>query len=190
MKPTLRRLTLATAVALTITRTACGTPASTDNGVPAVDPALTTATALNNLVTYMTDTLGALNPATSLARANPVAGADSLSDGNNVPCNDNDQTGRGPVNFQFSLFVHDLPANGGPAALDAIEATWSAKGWAPQRDSRGSTQTIRAVARGGYALSAVLNNRGTVALSGSSPCYPYANADIKASAPRAIPHPA
>lgn len=190
MNPTLRVLTLAAATAMTITLTACGTSASTDNGVPAVDSALTTATALNTLVAYMTDTLGALNPGTSLARTNPVAGADSLSDGNNVPCDDNDQTGSGPVNFQFSLFVQDLPDNGGPAALDAIEATWSAKGWAPQRDSSGSTDKIQAVAEGGYALSAVLNNRGTVALSGSSPCYPFVNADTSASAPSTIPYPA
>ena len=51
------------------------------------------------------------------------------------------------------------------------------------------TRKVQAVAQGGYALSAVLNNRGALALSGSSPCFPFSNADPGAGAPSAIPHP-
>lgn len=181
--------TLLTAAALTVALTACVASAQTDKGAPSVDTTLRTSVAMNNLVAFMTDTLGALGPATSLARTNPVAGADSLSDGTNVPCEDNNQTGHGPVSFQLSLFVQGLADGSGPQALDAIEARWSSKGWAPRRNTSGSTRKVQAVAQGGYALSAVLNNRGALALSGSSPCFPFSNADPGAGAPSAIPHP-
>jgi hypothetical protein len=151
-----------------------------------VDPNLTQAVVQRQITDYLTQVLGVLPAQLTLSQASPTPGKDPFDPNIAVPCDDNDQTATGPLNVQDSYWVHGMGDGQQQATLDAISAAFTEKGWTVTNDNNGS---IRGFTPDGYALIADLNTVGELSLSGSTPCFPRANADAKAIGTSSIAHP-
>lgn len=85
--------------------------------------------------------------------------------------------------------MHGISNGQQDAALQALRSAFAGNGWQPRQDDAAGQKIIKASTPDGYALIANLNDVGGLSLTGSSPCFPRANADAKAVGSSTIAHP-
>ncbi len=152
-----------------------------------MDPSFTESAAQDRLVALAKDTLGTLPVGTELTRDNPTLGrTPRFRTSRTLPCDDNDQTGAGPVNLQFERWVQGTLPEQANGHLDAALALWKGRGWSVRDDGKPSLRQVRAFTDDGYALTLYSNDIGYLTLAGSSPCFPRANTGAGTPLPATI----
>jgi len=181
-------MTLRRAVALLVLVTVLSACGSTKG--KQMDPEFTATAAQTQLLELFSQTLALLPAETSLSleRSSPKLQSHDL--GVSAPCDDNDQTGKGPVNLSIAYWVHGVPQGVERKYVDMVAAGWAEKGWSPRDDGGAQSRIVRGYPLRGYAVIIQVNPVGGVSLTGSSPCFPFANVNVTTPQPRTVPHPA
>ncbi|MBF6064713.1 hypothetical protein IU500_24755 [Nocardia terpenica] len=161
---------------------------SMTSGVP-VDPALTEASARQQTITYLTDTLRRLPANISLSWQHPEFPQTVFGDATVAPCIDDDTVPNRPYNVGANYWVIGVPAGKSHEYVDSFVKAWEQLGWKPVRDDHDPQMPqVRAGTPDGYLLTLTQNPRGDLAVSMSSPCFPQ---DKKGGQPipQTIAHP-
>ncbi|SEL56992.1 hypothetical protein [Rhodococcus maanshanensis] len=170
-----------TGVGRTLTASALGAvvllaAACSSDEEPHVDTALTEVAAAAALVEYFGEALSALPEGASLTLAHPSSSIGAFNPGGVTPCDDNDGDAAGPVFLTLNYWVSGIPEGGAAQELDAIAAYWDDRDRPLVRRSSGEGSTAVATMPDGSAIVAHDNGRGSLSVSGTSACFPRANA--------------
>jgi len=106
-----------------------------------------------------------------------------------VPCDDNDQSGTGPVDLRFARWLQGTRPEQASGYVDTVTAAWKARGWDTDDNANPGIRRVRATTGDGYTLIMTVNDMGYLSLAGSSPCFPRANAEPGTPMPATILHP-
>jgi hypothetical protein len=143
---------------------------------PDMDTALTEGAASAALVEHFGEALSALPEGASLTLAHPGSPVGAFPPGGVTPCDDNDGDAAGPVFLTLNYWVSGIPEGGAAQNLDAIAAHWEGRDRPLVRRSTDGGRTAVATMPDGSAIVAHDNGRGSLSLSGTSACFPRANA--------------
>lgn len=152
---------------------------------------LTESVARDHINTYLLDTLRALPPGVGLSVTpdNPDLGALGPQVVLNVPCDDNNDDPRNPVQTQIAYWITGLPSGQTDHYFGVIRDYWTGRGYRLNPDS---TSHWAAVATpDGYSLA--LNNAGkgdgSVSITSGSPCFPKSAEDTTTPQPTELERP-
>lgn len=151
---------------------------------------LTEMAARQQIVDYMSRTIGILPKSISFKLESPTSPGARFGPGTVAPCDDNDHEATGPVNLALNYWVHGVRPSDFDDNLHNLVGAWKGWGWsATEEDSPGSTQG-KAGTPDGYTLIIEDNHVGGYSITGVSPCFPRANTGTSTPQPASIEHPA
>ncbi|MFD4267426.1 hypothetical protein [Rhodococcus sp. NPDC058481] len=143
---------------------------------PDVDTALTESAASRVLVGYLEESLSALPKGASLTLAHPSSPVGAFNPGGVTPCDDSDTDATGPVFLTLDYWVSGIAETDVAQNLDAIAGYWENRDRPPAERSSGEGRTAVVTMPDGYAIVVDDNGRGSLSVSGTSACFPRANA--------------
>ena len=180
------------AIALTVAvglLTGCGT----DKGIQMkqMNTSLTEFVTREHINTYLLDTLRASPPGMGLSVTpdNPHLSALGPEIVLNVPCDDNNDDPRNPVQTQIGYWITGVPAGQDDHYFELIRNYWTGRGFRLNPDSDSSWAAVRTP--DGYSLALNNANRGdgSLSITTGSPCFPKALEGVTGPQPTELRRP-